>query len=338
MNICILGSTGAVGEEFIKLIEERSFKFNNITLYASERSVGKKYIIKDKEYKVSKLEYDSKIFKNIDIAFFFISSELSKKYALLAESLNCYIIDNSNAFRMTHPLIIPEINFNELKKYKSKIIANPNCSTILLCMVLYPLTKLSKITDIVVSTYQALSGAGKKGIEELESQIRIYSKDRQIKPDFFKSQCLNNVFSHNSPVDIFTGDNQEETKIINETKKILKNSEINIVATCVRVPVIRAHCESINITFKDDIDLLEIKNILSEFKGITIVDDRKNNIFPEPIKASNQNDILVGRIRKHIKNNISLFISGDQLRKGAALNAIQIAEMITPKKLQKNNN
>lgn len=331
MNLAIIGCTGAVGTEFIKLLIERRFKYKSIYLYASERSIDKTYEINGVVHSVKKLEYNSKIFNNIDIAFFFISSALSTQYAPLANYHGCIVIDNSSAYRMILPLIIPEINYNIISHYQPKIIANPNCSTILLCMVLFPLHKLYKITNIVISTYQALSGAGQQGMEELETQIQKYSQKQDIVPNYFKSQCLNNVFSHDSKIDLLTGNNEEENKIINETRKILNDQNIIINATCIRVPVLRAHCESVNITFETEVTKQDIYSALNNFPGIKIIDDQTNNKFPESLLATNKNEVLVGRIRLNQNKNISLFLAGDQLRKGAALNAIQIAEKIINK-------
>jgi aspartate-semialdehyde dehydrogenase len=324
MNIAIIGATGAVGQEFIKLIQERNFKYNNIILAASKKSVNKLITINNTKYKV--VELNKLIFNNnIDLAFFFVSSELSLEYIEYAKTKNIICIDNSSAFRNNKPLIIPEINMLEKKEL---IIANPNCSTIILCMLLYPLTKLSVIKRVVVSTYQSVSGAGYNGLNELSDQINNYNKKNKLKNKYFNSQCLNNVFSHDSAVDKMNGYNQEELKIINETKKILNSNELKITATCIRVPVFRSHCESVNVKFEDEILEENIRIALNDFSGINIIDDRINNNFPEPIKSENKNNILVGRIRKDYsdENSFNFFISGDQLRKGAALNALQIAE------------
>ena len=228
---------------------------------------------------------------------------------------------------MSHPLIVPEINFNTIS---GNIIANPNCCTIILCMLLYPLNSISKIERVIVSTYQAISGAGYKCINELNTQIKQYNNNQEITKNYLKSQCFNNVFSHDTDIDINNGYNGEENKIINETKKILNISDLKITATCIRVPVFRSHCESVNVTFKDNINESDIRNILNTFPGVSILDDRNNNNFPESIKSELKDNILIGRIRKDLseKNSYNFFISGDQLRKGAALNAIQIAELL----------
>jgi aspartate-semialdehyde dehydrogenase len=322
MRIGIIGATGVVGEEFIRLINERNFNFTSIKLFASEKSVGKKYKIKGNEYIVE--IFNKNYLSDINLLFLFVSKELSLEIGKLAHNYNCKIIDNSSAFRSSHPLIIPEISCDK----KSNIIANPNCSTILLCMVLYPLYKISKIKKLVVTTFQAVSGAGINGINELKEQIKNVNDNLEIKPKYFQSQCVNNVFSHDTDIDMITGNNEEEDKIINETRKILGDNNIDISATCVRVPVFRSHCESVNITFENAIEKDTIIKTLSNFPGVKILNDDINNKFPEPIISENKDDIYVGRIRinKNDDKNINLFLSGDQVRKGAALNAIQIAE------------
>ena len=324
MNIAIIGATGAVGQEFIKLIEQRKYNYKNIILAASKNSINKTISINNVDYKI--WELNKELFDNqIDIAFFFVSSELSLEYSKYATSKNIICIDNSSAFRYSKPLIIPEINMINSKEL---IIANPNCATIILCMLLYPLSKISDIKRVVVSTYQSVSGAGYKGLNELKEQINQYNQKEEIKNNYFKSKCLNNIFSHDSNIDQFNGYNQEELKIINETKKILNDNDLCITATCIRVPVFRSHCESVNISFKNDVKESEIREALNNFPGIEIIDDRENNSFPEPIKSENTDKIFIGRIRKDYSeyNSFNFFISGDQLRKGAALNAIQIAE------------
>jgi aspartate-semialdehyde dehydrogenase len=330
MRVGIVGVTGVVGEEFIKLINERNFNFTSIKIFASEKSIGKKYEIKNNIYIVEKFNENYLI--DLDLIFLFVSKELSFEIANLSKKYNCKIIDNSSAFRLSHPLIIPEIfcDKNDLSFKDSNIIANPNCSTILLCMILYPLSKISKIKKLVVTTFQAVSGAGINGINELKEQIKNINSNLDIKPKYFNSQCINNVFSHDTDIDIISGNNEEENKIINETKKILNDNSIDISATCIRVPVVRSHCESVNITFENSIEKDTIIETLSNFPGVKILNDEINNKFPESIISENKNDIYVGRIRinKNNDKNLNLFLSGDQVRKGAALNAIQIAEYI----------
>ena len=332
MYIGIIGSTGSVGEELIKLLEKNHLNFNitNIKLFASEKSAGKNIIINNKDYIIEVLKEDS--FVNLDVAIFCASSSISKKYAPIAIKSNCKVIDNSSAYRMDKnvPLIIPEINGNLVKK-DTFLIANPNCCTALLCVVIGCLHKKYQIKRLVISTYQSASGAGKDGLNELESQLLDYNSEKKYKTDVFGRQYLNNIFSHNTPIDLETGYNQEELKIIEETNKIL-NSKIRISTTCIRVPVFRSHCESVNIEFGKEVDLIEIRNLLQNQEGVQVVDDCLNGIFPEPINSQNKFDVQVGRIRFDIgdetKKTINLFLSGDQLLKGAALNAYQILKLI----------
>lgn len=332
MNIGIIGATGLVGKEIIKLIENNhlKIKIKDIRLFSSIKSIGTTFVIKKQIYKTEELNENS--FNNINVSIFCSSSEVSIKYAKIAISKGCFVIDNSSAFRMHKdiPLVIPEIN-GHLVNLSNGIIANPNCCTALLCLALYPLHKRYKIKKIIVSTYQSASGAGLKGLNELKNQINDYNiTDNKLKTDVFGRQYLLNVFSHNSEINLINGYNDEEIKIIEETNKIL-DSEIKISATCIRVPVLRSHCESVNIEFTQKVDINNIFVLLNEQDGIDIVDDRENNIFPEPINTENIHNIQVGRIRYDLsdesKSTINLFLSGDQLLKGAALNAYQILNL-----------
>jgi len=329
MNLGIVGATGAVGVEIIKLIQKRNIKYDSLSLFASKRSVGKKFIINSIEYVVHELKED--VFNSLDYAIFSIGSSLSKKYIEIANLYGCVVIDNSSAFRMDPdvPLIIPEINANIIKKC-DKIIANPNCSTIILNIVIAPIHKINPIKKIVVSTYQAASGAGLRAMEELKSQAESYCNNEEYDTRIFGRQYIWNAFSHNSSI-TENWYNEEEMKMVNETKKIMKDDNLKISATCVRIPVLRAHCESVSLTLENNIDIEKIYEVLKEAVGVKILDDRKNNIFPEPLIVSGKNDVYVGRIRKSLinKRTLELFISGDQLLKGAALNAIQIYEYLT---------
>jgi aspartate-semialdehyde dehydrogenase len=327
MRIAIVGITGLVGEEMLKCITDLCIKYTELYFFASRKSAGKIIIYNNKNYIINEVKKNS--FKNIDIALFAISSELSKKYSVYARLHNCLVIDNSSAFRLDKdvPLIVPEVNSAHIKN-NNGIIANPNCSTILMCVVLNNLHKNFGIERIVVSTYQAASGAGRKGIIELERQACEFMKGIQIFEDnIFGRQYLWNIFSHNSEI-TDNGYNEEEMKMINETKKILNDDNIKISATCIRVPVFRSHCESINITFKNEVSEELLRETLINSEGIELLDDRINNMFPEPIITSNKHNVYVGRIRHDLsqKKNYGyeMFISGDQILKGAALNTIQI--------------
>lgn len=334
IRLAVVGATGAVGTEMFRILEQRDFPYTSLRAFASERSAGKKIICKGKEYAVEVSHSD--IFQDIDIALFSAGSETTLKYREAAKNAKCIIIDNSSACRMEQnvPLVIPEINGEDIKKHQG-LIAVPNCSAIVMLMAVYPLSLLQPIRRIVVSTYQAVSGAGAKALAELEEQTQDVIQQKKVTPRILSHQIAFNLFSHNTAINE-AGYNGEEWKLIHESKKILHDNVISITATCVRVPVMRAHSESINIEFRGTRPSLEeIHTSLSKFPGVKIVDDRENNYFPMPLDASGKDDILVGRIRNDVSNPnaIDLFVSGDQLRKGAALDAIQIAEYLVSNNL-----
>lgn len=331
--VAIAGVTGAVGQEFLELLAERKFPATEYKMLASARSAGKKLTFLGKEYVIEELTETS--FNGVDIALFSAGGSISKKYGPIAAQAGCVVVDNSSAFRMdpNTPLVVPEINPEKIKEHKG-IIANPNCSTIIGITPLWPLHKANPIKRMVVSTYQAVSGAGAQAMEELKTQVREYLDEKPLTIKSFSHQCAFNVFSHNSDIDE-NGYNIEEMKLVHETHKIFNDDSIAITCTCVRVPVLRAHCESINLEFTNPITPEEVTEIISKAPGVKVVDDRKNNYFPMPIDASGQDDILVGRIRQDNSiadgRGINLFLSGDQIRKGAALNAVQIAELLLKK-------
>ncbi|HEX2972289.1 MAG TPA: aspartate-semialdehyde dehydrogenase [Tepidisphaeraceae bacterium] len=328
VNVAVVGVTGAVGQEFLTVLAERNFPIKNLKLLASARSAGKKIDFKGKTYTVEELTKDS--FKGVDIALFSAGGPISKEFGPIAVAAGAVVIDNSSAFRMKEgiPLVVPEVNPEAIKKH-SGLIANPNCSTIIMNVPVWPLYKANRIKRIIVSTYQAVSGAGAWGLWELDDQIKSYAAGLPIKKNKFPHQIVNNLFSHNSKV-AENGYNEEEIKMVNETRKIFGDPKIMVTATCVRVPVPRAHCESINLEFERPITPREVTAILSKAPGITIVDDPANNHFPMPQEASNQDNVLVGRVRQDISRDdgrgIDLFVSGDQIRKGAATNAVHIAD------------
>jgi aspartate-semialdehyde dehydrogenase len=329
ISLGVVGATGAVGQEMFRVLEQRDFPYTTLRAFASERSVGKTIHCKGKDIFVELTT--EKIFAELDIALFSAGSETTKKFRHAAKDAGCIIIDNSSAFRMDSdvPLVIPEINADDIKSHQG-LIAVPNCSAIVALMVIYPISKLQHIKRIVISTYQAVSGAGAKALAELDEQTRDIVAGRKPKPSVLPHQIAFNLFSHNTPINE-EGYNGEEWKVIHESKKILHNNNIQITATCVRVPIMRAHSESINIEFDGKRPSLDkIRNSLSIFPGVKVVDDRENNYFPMPLEASGQDEILVGRIRNDFSNPqaIELFVSGDQLRKGAALDAVQIAEYL----------
>lgn len=329
-NLAIAGVTGAVGQEFLKILEQRDFPFDSLKMLASNRSAGKTIEFKGKEYIVEELTADS--FDGIDIALFSAGGDRSKEFGPAAAKAGAVVVDNSSAFRMDPdvPLVIPEINSQQISKNKG-IIANPNCSTIIAIVPVWPLHKANPVKRMIISTYQAASGAGFSAMLELENQTKQILAGEEPTCEAFPYQIAFNVFSHNSAIGP-DGYNAEETKMVKETQKIFDCPEIAITCTCIRIPVYRAHCESINLEFTDPITPDEVRDLLSTAPGVTVMDDRENNRFPMPIDATDKDDILVGRIRQDnsIPDNrgINLWVAGDQLRKGAALNAVQIAEKL----------
>jgi aspartate-semialdehyde dehydrogenase len=331
VNVAVVGVTGAVGQEFLIVLAERNFPIKNLKLLASARSAGKKIDFRGQTYTVEELTHDS--FKDVQIALFSAGGSISKEFGPSAVKAGAVVVDNSSAFRMKEgvPLVVPEVNPQDIHKHNG-LIANPNCSTIIMNVPVWPLHKVNRVKRLVISTYQAVSGAGAWGLYELDAQMKAYAKGEPIKKEKFPHQILNNVFAHNSKVDPATGYNEEETKMVNETRKIFGDPKIMVTATCVRVPVPRAHSESINIEFERPMTPAQVREILSKAPGVKIVDDVAANHFPMPLEASGQDDVFVGRIRQDISRDdgrgIDLFVAGDQVRKGAATNAVQIAEKL----------
>jgi len=329
-NLAIAGVTGAVGQEFLKILEERDFPFDSLKVLASSRSAGKKITFKGKQYTVEEMTQNS--FNRVDIALFSAGGSRSKEFAPAAVQAGAVVVDNTSAFRMDPdvPLVVPEINPQKIKEHKG-IIANPNCSTIIGIVPVWPLHKANPVKRMVVSTYQAASGAGTQAMQELESQSREILDGKKPTCKVFPYPIAFNVFSHNSELGP-NGYNLEEIKMVRETRKIFDCPDIAITCTCIRIPVFRAHSESINLEFTDPITPDEVRDLLSTAPGVKVLDDREHNRFPMPIDAAGRDDIFVGRIRQDesIPENrgINIWISGDQLRKGAALNAIQIAEKL----------
>jgi len=329
-NLAIAGVTGAVGQEFLKIIEERDFPFDSLKMLASSRSAGKTIEFKGKQYVVEELT--KKSFTRVDIALFSAGASRSREFAPAAVEAGAVVVDNSSAFRMDPevPLVIPEINPQKIKENKG-IIANPNCSTIIGIVPVWPLHKANPVKRMVVSTYQAASGAGQSAMLELEHQAREILAGKKPTSKVFPYQIAFNVFSHDSAMGP-NGYNQEEMKMVNETRKIFDYPGIAITCTCIRIPVFRAHCESINLEFTGPITPEQVRDLLGTAPGVCVLDDREHNRFPMPIDATGKDDVLVGRIRQDesIAENrgINMWVAGDQLRKGAALNAVQIAEKL----------
>jgi len=336
-NVAILGATGAVGTEFLKLIEERNFPFKELRLLASKRSAGKKLKTCGQEFTVEEATADS--FKNIDIALF-AGGSISKEFAPHAVKAGAVVIDNSSAFRMDPnvPLVVPEVNPEAILKHKG-IIANPNCSTIIMCMALKPLYDLAKIKRIVVSTYQAVSGAGKEGIDELDNQVLQHTQGKEMTAELLPTGSMPKhypiAFNLIPQIDIFLDNlyTKEEMKMVNETQKIFDDYDMKITATTVRVPVYRSHSESVNIEFEHDLDLKEMAAAIDRFPGVQMLDNPAEQLYPMPLYTSEKNDCYVGRLRRDETqpNTFNLWVVGDQIRKGAALNTLQIAEVMIKK-------
>jgi aspartate-semialdehyde dehydrogenase len=329
-NIAIAGVTGAVGQEFLRIIEERNFPFDSLKMLASSRSAGKQIDFMGKTYTVEELTADS--FKGIDIALFSAGGGRSKEFAPAAVKAGAVVVDNSSAFRMDPdvPLVVPEVNAYAIKQHKG-IIANPNCSTIIANVPVWPLHKANPIKRMIVSTYQAASGAGQAAMDEMIQQAKEVLEGKPVTCNKLRYQLAFNLYCHDSAIGD-NGYNEEEMKMVKETHKIFSAPEIAITCTCVRVPVMRTHCESINLEFTNPITPDEVREILGAADGVTVLDDPKNNRFPMPIDASGHDDCYVGHIRQDESlpgnRGINLWVAGDQIRKGAALNAIQIAELL----------
>ncbi|MBK8267965.1 MAG: aspartate-semialdehyde dehydrogenase [Planctomycetes bacterium] len=328
-KFAILGATGAVGLEFLDILAKRGVPAENVRLLASARSAGKKLPYGNTQLLVEEVKPES--FKGINIGLFSAGASVSREWAPIAVKEGVRVVDNSSAFRMDPnvPLVVPEINPQDIGN--APVIANPNCSTIIMNMAVWPLHRQNRVRRIVVSTYQAVSGAGWQAMTELQEQTRDCLDGKKLNPKVFPVPCAFNLFSHNTAIGE-DGYNVEETKMIKETHKIFGDASIAITATCVRVPVLRAHSESINLTFEKPMPADEARAILSTAAGVQIADDRPNNRFPMPIDVAGKDDCHVGRIRQDISQpdnrGIDLFVCGDQLRKGAALNAVQIADRI----------
>ena len=329
-KVAVAGATGAVGIEMIKTLEKRNFPIANLKLLASARSAGKTLKFKGEDIVIEEMKADS--FKGVDIALFSAGGDISKQFRNDVVNSGAVMIDNSSAFRMEDgvPLVIPEVNPEDIKKHNG-VIANPNCSTIIMLVAVAPLHRAKKLRRLVAATYQATSGAGAKGMEELQIQTRQLLDGQAIEPKAFAHRIGFNLIPH---IDSFlpNGYTKEELKMLNETRKMLHDDSIQISCTCVRVPVLRAHSESLNLEFAEEITPEEARAILSAAPGVTVVDDPENKVYPMPVDATEQYNILAGRIRQDISRNdrrgLDIFVSGDQVLKGAALNAVQIAELL----------
>ncbi|MDH4101700.1 MAG: aspartate-semialdehyde dehydrogenase [Nitrospirota bacterium] len=329
-NVAIAGATGVVGKEFLKILEDRKFPVGELKLLASERSAGSRLTFRGEEIPVTLLDDES--FKGVDIGLFSPGASVSAKHAPRAGKAGCIVIDNTSQFRMDAdvPLVVPEVNPKAIAEYKKKmIIANPNCSTIQMVVALKPIHDKFRIKRIVVSTYQSVSGAGKEAMEELSDQVRalfnMQSAQAKVLPQRIAFNCIPQIDSF-----LDNGYTKEEMKMVNETQKIFGDDTIRVTATTVRVPVFVAHSESVNIETEKPITPDAVRKLLSKAPGVTVLDDPKKGVYPMPVEAADTDDTFVGRIRKDesIENGINMWIVADNLRKGAALNAVQIAEIL----------
>ena len=329
--VAVVGATGAVGVELMQCLEQRNFPLSRLRLFASARSAGKTLAFRGKPVAVEELTDDS--FGGVDIALFSAGGSQSKRFAPIAVREGAVVVDNSSAFRMDAavPLVVPEINPEAVRLHQG-IIANPNCSTIISITPLWPIHQVNPLQRLIVATYQAASGAGAAAMEELRESTRAHLEGREYQNTVLPHPYAFNLFSHNSKVDPANGYNEEEIKVMRETHKIFGDSTIRVTATCVRVPVLRAHSIAINFECERPITPAQVRQMLRTAPGVKIVDDVERNHFPMPKDASGQDPILVGRIRQDVSDptgrSIALFVAGDQLLKGAALNAVQIAELL----------
>jgi aspartate-semialdehyde dehydrogenase len=330
-TVAIVGATGAVGREFVGCIEARGLPLASLKLLASAKSAGKTQSFRGQELVIKELTPDA--FKGVDIALFSAGSSISKAFAPAAVKAGAVVVDNSSAFRTDPaiPLVVPEINARRIKDHKG-IIANPNCAAITTLVPLWPVHQVNPVKRLIISTYQAASGGGAALMEELELSTRAYLDGKDFSPKVVKYPYAFNLFSHNTAIDMATGYNDEESKVIKETRKIFEDDTIAVSATCIRVPVLRAHSVSMTFECERPIRPEEVRDLLKKAPGVKVVDDWANNYFPMPKDASGQGEVLAGRIRKDLSDpsgkSICMFAAADQLLKGAALNAVQIAELL----------
>jgi aspartate-semialdehyde dehydrogenase len=330
-TVAIIGATGAVGAEMLRCLERRNFPVTGLRAFASERSVGKTVQFKAKPVTLELLTDSA--FDGVDLALFASSASVSRKFVPAAVARGTRVVDNSSAYRLDDntPLVVPEVNPEAIALH-SGVIANPNCVAALMVMALWPLHRLSPVRRIVASTYQAASGAGAAAMEELQLSTAAYLAGESYSPKVLPHPYAFNLFSHNAAMDVTTGYNGEEDKVIRELRKIMATPQLAIGITCIRVPVLRAHAVSMNVEFAEPISVERAQAALRRAPGVRLVDDRERNYFPMPLDASGEDDVLVGRVRADLSDptgrSLALFLSGDQLLKGAALNAVQIAERL----------
>lgn len=330
MNVAIVGASGAVGHEFLRVLDEQNFPIDNLRLFGSKRSAGSKMTFKGKEYTIEELTPESD-FSGVDIAFTSAGAGTSKEYANVITRHGTLMIDNSSAFRMDAdvPLVVPEVNGADSLNRPRNIIGNPNCTTIQMVVALKPVNDLSKILKVHVATYQAASGAGASAMAELENQYRELNEGKEPTVEKFAYQLAFNVIPH---IDVFLDNDytKEEMKMYNETRKIMHSDDIAVSATCVRVPVLRAHSEALWVETERPLSVEEVRKAFEKAEGLVVVDDPANKKYPMPLHVADKDPVYVGRLRKDLSNpnGIAFWIVGDQIKKGAALNAVQIAQWI----------
>ncbi len=331
MNIAIVGASGAVGQEFLRVLDEQNFPIENLKLFGSKRSAGRTYKFRGKDYVVNELTHNADDFKDIDIAFTSAGAGVSKEYAPVITAHGALMIDNSSAFRMDEdvPLVVPEVNGDDAFNTPRRIIANPNCTTIQMVVALKPINDLSPIRRVHVATYQAASGAGAAAMDELVNQHAQLHNGEEVTVDKFAYQLAYNVIPQ---VDIFmdNGYTKEEMKMFNETRKIMHSPDIKVSAMCVRVPVMRAHSESVWVETEQPLELDAVREAFAKAEGLVVVDNPAEKKYPMPLHAAGSDPVYVGRLRKDLAdpNGLTFWVVGDQIKKGAALNAVQIAQYI----------
>jgi aspartate-semialdehyde dehydrogenase len=331
MNVAIVGASGAVGQEFLRVLAEQKFPIDNLRLFGSKRSAGQTRTFLGKEYVIEELRHDDDLFKGVEVAFVSAGASVSLEYADVITRHGAVMIDNSSAFRMDPqvPLVVPEVNGDDAFNRPKGIIGNPNCTTIQMVVALNPINKLSPLTRVHVATYQAASGAGATGMQELETQIKQVAAGETPTVSKFSAQLINNLIPQ---VDVFTDNDytKEEMKMYNETRKIMHSDKVQVSAMCVRVPVMRAHSEAIWVETEQELDINDVKKAFSEAEGLVVVDDPANKVYPMPLNAAGTDPVYVGRLRKDLSNpkGLTFWVVADQIKKGAALNAVQIAQYL----------
>lgn len=334
MNVAIVGASGAVGQELLRVLDEQNFPVDSLRLFGSKRSAGRSYAFRGNEYVVEELTDNPELFEGVDIAFTSAGASVSKKYASVITVRGAVMIDNSSAFRMDAdvPLVVPEVNAEDALDRPRNIIGNPNCTTIQMMVALAPIHRLSPIEAIHVATYQAASGAGATGMAELEQQITDYAAGREIKVQKFQAQLLGNLIPQ---VDVFLDNDytNEEMKMERESRKILHAPELKVSAMCVRVPVMRAHSEAVWVRTAEPLEVADVRNAMAKAPGLVVVDDPAQGRYPMPLHSAGLDPVYVGRLRRDLTDprGLTLWVVADQIKKGAALNAVQIAQYLLEK-------